>query len=112
MWAEPQYIDQAGPEKGMIVELWPHQGLYHAPLHRPQLSACLCALPSTCRHVTHRYHVLPRVDEKAGIDPSARPVFLLNCTCALSDVLAHHACCASGAAQVAAQVGPAHWHSA
>ena len=46
-----------------------------------------------------------RVDEKAGLDPSARPVFLLNCMCALSDVLAHHACCASGAAAVAAQVG-------
>lgn len=50
------------------------------------------------------HHVLLRVDEKAGIDPSARPIFLLNCMCGLSDVLAHHACCASGAAEVAAQV--------
>ena len=37
------------------------------------------------------------------MDPTARAMYLLNCTCALLDVVQGHACCAKGTAQLQEQ---------
>ena len=74
------------------------------PAPAPEGGPCLQYVPeATARAALPTPHGVHRVDERARVDPAARPTYLLNCTCALLDVVQGHPCCAQGTAQLQAQ---------